>query len=189
MNQNIWGPHLWFSLHTISFVYPLKPTPLDKTNYKNTFEDLKNVIPCTICKKNYIRHLIEHPIDSHLNNRKDLVYWVIDIHNMVNAETGKKILSYDTVMKKYKSVYKKNINLEIENEEYNDEHNNDEHNNNEHNNENILYYNNNYNNNYLSGSNLGKYNYIIISFFIFFIILLIINFCYMFFYSSKSKNN
>ena len=32
MNQNIWGPHLWFSLHTISFNYPLKPTENDKYN-------------------------------------------------------------------------------------------------------------------------------------------------------------
>ena len=26
MNQNIWGPHFWFMLHSISFNYPLYPT-------------------------------------------------------------------------------------------------------------------------------------------------------------------
>ena len=112
MNQNIWGPHLWFSLHTISFNYPLKPKKEDILQYHNFFTSLQNVIPCSICKKNYIRHLKEHPINLFLNNRKDLVYWVIDMHNMVNAEIGKKILSYDIVLKKYENVYNKKIQLE-----------------------------------------------------------------------------
>jgi hypothetical protein len=114
MNQNIWGPHLWFSLHTITFNYPLKPTQDDKDNYRNFFNSMKNVIPCSVCKKNYIRHLNEIPIDQHLHSRKSLVYWVIDLHNMVNGETGKKILSYDNVMKKYEDAYGKKIVLDGE---------------------------------------------------------------------------
>ena len=109
MNQNIWGPHLWFSLHSISFNYPLKPSIEDKNNYKNFFLSLQEVIPCSVCKKNYKRHLNEHPIQNYLDNKKSLVYWVIDMHNMVNGEIGKKILSYDTVIKKYEDVYKKKI--------------------------------------------------------------------------------
>ncbi len=112
MNQNIWGPHLWFSLHTISFNYPLKPTEEDKKNYKDFFMSMKNVIPCSVCKKNYLRHLNELPIDNVLNNRKDLVYWVIDLHNMVNGETGKKIWSPEAVLKKYEQVYGRKIILE-----------------------------------------------------------------------------
>jgi hypothetical protein len=109
MNQNIWGPHLWFSLHTISFNYPLVPKTEDKEYYKNFFTSLQHVIPCSICKKNYMRHIKEHPITNFLDNRKSMVYWVIDMHNMVNAEIGKKILSYDVVIKKYEEVYKKKI--------------------------------------------------------------------------------
>ena len=112
MNQNIWGPHLWFSLHTISFNYPLKPSEKDKEEYKLFFKNLQEVIPCSVCKKNYKRHLNEHPIEDYLNSRKLLVYWVIDMHNMVNAEIGKKILSYDIVLKKYEDVYKKKILLD-----------------------------------------------------------------------------
>jgi hypothetical protein len=93
-------------------MYPNNPKLEDKNNYKNFFLSLQNVIPCSICKKNYIRHLIEHPIDNHLENRTKFVHWVIDIHNMVNAETGKKILSYDLVMKKYSDAYNKIIKLE-----------------------------------------------------------------------------
>ena len=115
MNQNIWGPHLWFSLHTMSFNYPLKPTQKDKDDYKSFFIHLQEVIPCSVCKKNYKRHLNEHPIEGFLDSRKLLVYWVIDMHNMVNAEIGKKILSYDIVIKKYEDVYKKKIELDNSN--------------------------------------------------------------------------
>lgn len=109
MNQNIWGSSLWFSLHTISMNYPNYPSNEDKMNYKDFFISLKNVIPCTVCKKNYIRHLKENPIDSKLNTRKDLVYWLIDMHNMVNAEIGKKQMSYNAVIQKYESIYNKKI--------------------------------------------------------------------------------
>jgi len=109
MNQNLWGPHLWFSLHTMSFNYPVNPTIEDKKNYNFFFTSLKGVIPCSICKKNYIRHLIEHPIDNYLNSKEDLVKWVIDMHNMVNTETGKKNYSYNTIIKMYEDVYKKKL--------------------------------------------------------------------------------
>jgi hypothetical protein len=112
MNQNIWGPHLWFSLHTITLNYPLKPTDKDKEGYKKFFKSLTETIPCSVCKKNYIRHIKENPIDNKLDSRKDLVYWLIDMHNMVNGEIGKKILSYDIVIKKYENVYNKKIVLE-----------------------------------------------------------------------------
>lgn len=112
MNQLIWGPHLWFSLHTISFTYPLNPSNTDKQTYKEFFINFKNVIPCNVCKKNYKRHLYEKPIDNYLNTRKELVYWLIDLHNLVNGETGKRLLSYNEVIKQYENVYNKPIELE-----------------------------------------------------------------------------
>jgi hypothetical protein len=116
MNQNIWGPHLWFSLHTISFAYPLKPKDEDKKNYQEFFTQLQHVIPCSVCKKNYKRHLQEFPVNNHLNSRKDIVYWVIDLHNMVNSETGKRVISYEDALKRYEDVYKKEILLDPKDE-------------------------------------------------------------------------
>ena len=119
MNQNIWGPNLWFSLHTMTFTYPLIPSEDDKKNYRTFFYSLQHVIPCAVCKKNYIRHLKEFPVDDHLESRKKLVYWLIDLHNVVNGETGKKILNYDVVLKKYELAYGKPILLD-ENQKSND---------------------------------------------------------------------
>ena len=160
MNQNIWGPHLWFSLHTISFNYPLKPSDTDKENCKNFFTTLQHVIPCSVCKKNYMRHLKELPIEKHVENRKALVYWMIDMHNLVNGEIGKKILSYDVVIKKYEHVYKKKIILDGVDD----------------NDENIEYKTNNVN-----------YEMIINGLFLFFIVLLIINLINIFIKKNKLK--
>lgn len=166
MNQNIWGPHLWFSLHTISFNYPLKPTNIEKKNYYDFFMNLQEVIPCSVCKKNYKRHLNEHPIKQSLNTRKDLVYWLIDMHNMVNGEIGKKILSYDNVIKKYEDVYKKKIIFE-ENESEEKFENQIEENNN------------------IKKINNMNYSNIIYAIIIILILLLIINFTYLYY---KKKN-
>jgi len=105
MNQNIWGPPTWFSLHSITFMYPLHPSELDKYNYKNFFVSYQHVLPCSVCRKNYARHLKESPIDDALKSRKDLVYWMIDLHNLVNAETGKKFMNPSKVIKRYEEIY------------------------------------------------------------------------------------
>ena len=109
MNQNIWGSSMWFSLHTITMNYPNKPTYIQKKDYKNFFNSLQYVIPCTVCRRNYQRHLKELPLETALTNRKTLVYWLIDIHNMVNSEIGKKIMSYKNVIDKYEKIYDKKI--------------------------------------------------------------------------------
>jgi hypothetical protein len=152
MNQNIWGSHMWFSLHTITFNYPLKPSKDDIENYKNFFISFKNVIPCSICKKNYMRHLNELPLDNVLDSKKKLVYWLIDMHNTVNGEIGKKIWSYDEVIKKYEQVYGKKIILESNKKEILEEYINNEEKSNIYDKKNIINY-----------------------FFIFFIVLLVIN--------------
>ena len=119
MNQNIWGPQMWFTLHSITFNYPLKPTEEDKNNYKNFFIYLQYIIPCTVCQKNYVRHLKESPVEYNLNSREKLVKWLIDLHNMVNGETGKKLLSYNNVIKKYEQAYQVKDLLNIDNQEKN----------------------------------------------------------------------
>jgi len=96
----------------MTFIYPLQPKENDKIHYKTFFESLQYTIPCSVCRKNYVRHLKEAPIDNALDSRKKLVHWLIDIHNMVNGETGKKILSYDTVIRKYEMVYGRKLKLE-----------------------------------------------------------------------------
>ena len=111
MDSDTWGPHGWFFLHTITFTYPDNPSPMEKAQYYNFFNNLQYVLPCAICKKNYPNHLKSIPLDDKaLSNRKSLSKWLVDIHNITNKELGKKEMKYKEVIKQYDTVYNKSYN-------------------------------------------------------------------------------
>jgi len=105
MDPTVWGNGLWIFIHTIAINYPEKPSPIDKKNVYNFFTNLENVIPCEKCKNNYSLHMKQLPLSSHLNNKNDLFKWTVDMHNMVNSELGKPILTVEQVKNIYKNMY------------------------------------------------------------------------------------
>ena len=111
MDPKIWGPHLWFFLHSMSFTYAKnrkKPTPEEKIQMYTFLESLRHVLPCEICKINYSTYLLENP--PKLDSRKELFEWLVDLHNCVNGEckkTKKRLYTYDEVEKLYNQAYGK----------------------------------------------------------------------------------
>ena len=105
MESKIWGPPTWFFLHTLTFNYPDKPTYKDKSNYYDFFNNLQYILPCDICQKNYQKHLKEFPISPYLDSKKTLVEWLVHIHNLVNKENNKPLLTSSEIIKKYKYIY------------------------------------------------------------------------------------
>lgn len=101
MLPDIWGKHMWFSIHFIAQDYPLEPTQDDVNSYKHFFENLWKVLPCYKCSVNYKRHLKELPIDQYLESRELLFAWTVELHNIVNAELGKPLMTLDEAKKKY----------------------------------------------------------------------------------------
>ena len=97
MDKNIWGKHIWKSIHYIALGYPDIPTEEEKNNYYTFFISLKNVLPCPLCRNHYTDILInELPITNDvMKNKHNLLKWTIDLHNIVNNKIGKKILSYE----------------------------------------------------------------------------------------------
>ena len=111
MDPNIWGPKFWFSLHSVSFTYPFSPDENDKERYKTFFGLLEHLLPCVLCRKNYSKNIKNYPIDIHLESRKSLAYWVMDIHNMVNVENGKPSMTRDEMLENYEQQYGRKIYL------------------------------------------------------------------------------
>ena len=105
MSQNIkpsvWGPHGWKFMHFVSLGYPDDPSQEDKRLYKEFYESLQHILPCGACAQNYKLNLQEMPIDNALDSRDTLIKWVIDIHNKVNQETGKKTLDHEEALNLY----------------------------------------------------------------------------------------
>ena len=106
MNPSVWGPSLWFSLHTITLNYPKNPTYEDKKAYNNFFINLQDVLPCDYCIKHYKEHLKKFPLSENLNNRKDLVLWLINIHNEVNKNLNKPVMKPEIALKKISNRFK-----------------------------------------------------------------------------------
>jgi hypothetical protein len=105
MNQNVWGKCAWVLIHSIAVNYPDYPSPSEKENTIKFFSILGDVLPCRFCRQHYRENLKYLPINA--DSKMDLVFWTIDLHNRVNASTGKKILSRDEALKKIISMYKK----------------------------------------------------------------------------------
>jgi hypothetical protein len=102
ISPTIWGPPGWKFLHYVTFAYPDKPTFDDKENYKTFFNSVGTILPCASCRGNYNSHLKKFPLDNTvLSSRQNIVLWLINIHNEVNKMYGKKIFTYDDVVKIY----------------------------------------------------------------------------------------
>ena len=93
----IWGPHGWIFLHTITFNYPEKPTKEDKFYHKELFNNLKYTLPCKSCANHYSLNLVKYPLEPALESRTKLINWLIDIHNEVNKKNCKRVYSYEEV--------------------------------------------------------------------------------------------
>ncbi|QKF94765.1 ERV/ALR sulfhydryl oxidase [Fadolivirus algeromassiliense] len=107
MRPEVWGPHAWIFLHSITMNYPDKPSNQDKKEMKDFFSSLKYVLPCDKCSKNLQKHMIKYPLtDNVLSSRDSLIRWLIDIHNEVNRDNNKPIYSYSTAKNKLENLYK-----------------------------------------------------------------------------------
>jgi len=100
IGPDIWGPHGWKFIHMIALAYSLTPTPEQKQHYREFFTVLQYILPCSICANNYAKHFNEDlPFnDKVLESRDTLLKWTIDVHNLVNKETGKKPIPYEEAL-------------------------------------------------------------------------------------------
>ena len=93
-----WGPYMWNVLHLLT-VHPKSSI----ADYKDFFNSIANILPCTKCKENYTLHLKALPIP---NNKTNLAEWLIQIHNRVNISTNKPEQSSTNMLLFWKEKYK-----------------------------------------------------------------------------------
>jgi hypothetical protein len=103
MLTTVWGPSMWHSLHTMSFNYPVNPTPEDKKNYRFHILNLQNVLPCKYCRMNLKKNFKKLPLKiTDMKNRDTFSRYIYNLHEVVNAMLGKKSgLSYCDVRERY----------------------------------------------------------------------------------------
>jgi len=105
MLTSVWGPTVWFTLHTISFNYPINPDIETKKNYRNYVLSLQNVLPCRYCRENLKKNFEKLPLTmANMKNRDAFSRYIYNLHEVVNEMLGKKSgLSYEDVRDMYEN--------------------------------------------------------------------------------------
>ena len=103
MLTTVWGPSMWHYLHTMSFNYPIQPTPEDKQHYREFMLNLQYVLPCKYCRQNLKNNYKIFPLKmSDMANRDSFSRYVYKLHEMVNKLLKKKSgLTYCDVRERY----------------------------------------------------------------------------------------
>jgi len=86
------GPYFWAVFH-ISCLGTKHVANL--TSFIHAF---KHIIPCGHCRKDFIRLIEETPVPETTDSR-DIFYWSVDIHNMVNKKLEKPEMDHETAYK------------------------------------------------------------------------------------------
>ena len=116
LDPNIWGPHYWFFLHTISMTYPIRPNSLTKKKYYEFIQNLPLFIPVEKISTEFSKLIDEYPITPYLDNRESLIRWMHFIHNKINQKLEKPELSLNDFYINYYNSYKPTI---VKNHEFN----------------------------------------------------------------------
>ena len=105
MDPKVWGPKLWFVIHTLALNYPDNPSYEQKRIHEDFFNNLVFLIPCDKCRIHYRQHINNNPVVNHLKNSDILFRYTIDLHNEVNKTLNKRTYSYEEVVKFYRIEY------------------------------------------------------------------------------------
>ncbi len=87
---SVWGPQFWNVMHLVALGYPSAPTESDRGQYKQFYETFGHVVPCRKCRVAYQEHVKALPLTMQVLNTPDSLFaWTVQVHNAVNASTGK----------------------------------------------------------------------------------------------------
>jgi hypothetical protein len=103
MLTTVWGPSMWHYLHTMSFNYPVHPTPEDKKHYRDFILNLENVLPCGKCRKNLKKNFKKLPLEEKdMESRETFSRYIYNLHEVINKMLKKKSgLTYEDVRERY----------------------------------------------------------------------------------------
>ena len=106
LNPEIWGPHYWFFLQTVSITYPHKPNDVSKKKYYDFIQNLPLFIPNTEIGNNFSKLLDKYPVTPYLDSRLSFMKWVNFMHNKINNQLEKPEQEFYKSLEDYYQHYK-----------------------------------------------------------------------------------
>jgi hypothetical protein len=103
-NNKIWGPQLWYILHTFAESIGKERTIKEKlleaeeaVQFELFVKNIYKALPCAVCKNNAKEYLRTHPFSWNKFRREELRekcrQWLWNFHNAVNEETASQAVS------------------------------------------------------------------------------------------------
>ena len=114
LNPEIWGPHYWFFLHTITLNYPHYPNDVTRKKYYEFINNIPLFIPVESIATEFTKLLDEYPISSYLDSRDEFVRWMHFIHNKINEKLEQPKIPIHIFYSTYYDHYKPKAILKIE---------------------------------------------------------------------------
>lgn len=106
LDGKIWGPHFWFTLHTIAITYPQHPNDVVKKKYYEFIQNLPLFLPNSKMSNDLVAYLDEFPVTPYLDSRMSFMKWIHFLHNKINMKLGKEVIEFDDSIKLYYDKYK-----------------------------------------------------------------------------------
>uniref|UniRef100_A0A6C0H548 thiol oxidase n=1 Tax=viral metagenome TaxID=1070528 RepID=A0A6C0H548_9ZZZZ len=101
----VWGPHFWFFIHTISFFYPDFPNDTIKKKHYEFIHNLPFFIPHNESSTFFTNLLNKYPLKPFLDSKLHFMQWTHFIHNKVNLHLNKSQLSFNDFYGHYYSKF------------------------------------------------------------------------------------
>jgi hypothetical protein len=105
-DPEVWGPHYWFFIHTLSHTYPETPNAVTKRKYYDFISNLPLFIPNPEIGNKFAVFLDKYPVSPYLDSRDSFIRWVHFAHNRINIELGKEEITLFKGLDSYYVHYK-----------------------------------------------------------------------------------
>lgn len=104
MSPDVWGPLFWHTMHIVSLGYNPEPSKREQDDAIRFYTSLETMLPCGICRTHYAQFLQEMPVEHAVKSRDDLIYWVFQLHNKVNANLGKRQITFEQYIQNMRAL-------------------------------------------------------------------------------------
>ncbi|KAF9570021.1 hypothetical protein EC968_002335 [Mortierella alpina] len=99
-DKEILGRATWTFLHTMAAYYPEKPSAMEQTTMKSLLSSFSQFYPCGPCAEHLREEMKVDP--PKVESRKELAWWMCEMHNKVNDILGKEAFDCNKVDERWK---------------------------------------------------------------------------------------
>ena len=104
-SPEIFGPPLWYSLHTMASNYPELPSAERSGACEAFLSSLPAMLPCRLCEQHLRTGVADAgAVAAACRSRDALATFLCELHNGVNVRSGKEASSCDDAVKRYASA-------------------------------------------------------------------------------------